>query len=353
MAVEIPPARPAASTLPPAVAPGPRRRWVLLARVAASAALLAWVLTHADIRQVGAVFRRADPGLVALLLVVFPVGYVLASMRWRVLLASLGHRLPLRYLMTSWLVAAFFRQLLPSTIGGDAIRVWDSWRAGVGRGQAVSVILVERLVGMLALLLLTVGGFLTAGEALPELPGLPLWLALCVGAAGAGVAVVFSSRWLPLATRIAARLPRRLGSFVSRVIGAFAAYGGAHGVLGAALLWSLVFQAHVIVFYWLIGRALGLPLTLAAAFLVVPLALVFMTLPVSINAVGLREGAFVFLLGALGIAPAEALAFAWLEYATFLAWALVGGVVHAARPRAARAPAPSPVPAGPPSVSSG
>jgi hypothetical protein len=81
----------------------------------------------------------------------------------------------------------------------------------------------------------------------------------------------------------------------------------------------------------LIGKALHLPIGLGTFFLVIPLALFIMLVPISINAVGVREWAFVFLLGLYGVAKPDALAMAWISYAFMVIQGIGGGLVYAFR----------------------
>ncbi len=102
-------------------------------------------------------------------------------------------------------------------------------------------------------------------------------------------------------------------------------------MLLSALLLSVVFQAATVIHYYLIAAALNLPISLLAFFVIVPLAIIIMMLPVSINAIGLREGAFVFFFASYGVSTERAVAFAWLVYGTVLLLGIVGGVVYALR----------------------
>ena len=60
---------------------------------------------------------------------------------------------PLGVLVQSFMVGIFFNNLLPSTIGGDVSRMYDVWRLGRDKSSAVSVVLVDRLLGVIALVL--------------------------------------------------------------------------------------------------------------------------------------------------------------------------------------------------------
>jgi len=227
----------------------------------------------------------------------------------------------------------FFRQLLPSTIGGDAFRVYDSWRAGARRETAVVSVAADRLMGLLALALVALAALLfsdtlvdrfTAIRPLVVFGGavtlLGAW-ALFVPPSGLPAILRQAPAWLP-------EPPRRALASLAEAIDAFR---GRRGTLARALVLSVLLQLNVVLFYFVIAEALSLSVSLQSFFLIVPLATIIMLAPISINGIGVREGAFVVFLGALGVSRAEALAFAWLEYTCFLAFGVIGGIVYASR----------------------
>jgi uncharacterized membrane protein YbhN (UPF0104 family) len=111
-------------------------------------------------------------------------------------------------------------------------------------------------------------------------------------------------------------------------------------VLARAFGWSVVLQVCVVLNGWLLARALHAAIPLPFFFLIVPLALFVMMLPVSINAIGVREGVFAFFFAAFGVAGATAVAVAWLDYGLVLLQALVGGAIWAWGRRSVRPPLP-------------
>ena len=88
---------------------------------------------------------------------------------------------------------------------------------------------------------------------------------------------------------------------------------------------------NVVIAYYLLAQSLGLPVPFLNYFLIIPAALLVLMAPVSINGIGLREGAFVFFLGLYGIGRAEAVAFAWIAYGVLLIQGVLGGLVYAFR----------------------
>jgi uncharacterized membrane protein YbhN (UPF0104 family) len=284
-----------------------------LLRAAVSLALIAWILRGTDLREVWAAFRTADVRYVLLAIALIPFGYFFSVSRWRTLLRAQGGDATYPFLYRSLLTGIFFNNFLPSTIGGDAIRAWDTARSGVGKATALTIILVDRFVGLLALLLFAAVGLLGAGRLAERVPDLALWV-LGVGAVMVAVAVVLF-------------LPNRIKA---PPLAALFAFRGHTRALAGAFFWSLCLQALVVLNAWVLARALHVELGLAPFFLIVPLAVFLMMVPVSINGIGVRENLFVFFLASFGVAEATGLAFAWLDYGLVLLQALAGGLVYAA-----------------------
>lgn len=304
----------------PGAAPKRGGRGRTLLRVAVSVALIAWILRGTDLREVLTTFRTADVRYILFALCLIPLGYLSSVSRWRLLLRAQGGDASFGFLMRSLMTGIFFNNFLPSTIGGDAIRAWDTARSGVSRGTALTIIMVDRFVGLLALLLFATVGLLGAGRLTERVPDLAFWV-LGVGAVMVTVAVL-----LFLPSRLGKlRLPGKL----AQVASALFAFQGQGRALAGAFFWSLCLQTAVVVNAWVMARALHVDLGLAPFFLIVPLAVFLMMIPVSINGIGVRENLFVFFLAAFGVAESTGLAFAWLEYGLLLLQALAGGFVYA------------------------
>jgi uncharacterized membrane protein YbhN (UPF0104 family) len=298
-----------------------------LLRVAVSVALIAWILRGTDLREVLAIFRTADVRYILFSICLIPIGYASSVSRWRILLRAQGGDASFGFLTRSLMTGVFFNNLLPSTIGGDAIRAWDTARSGVSRGTALTIIMVDRFVGLLALLLFATVGLLFAGRLTERVPDLAFWVL------GVGAAMV--------ATAVLLFLPSRLGKLtlpgkLAQIASALFAFQGKGKALAGAFLWSLCLQTAVVINGWVMARALHVEIGLAPFFVIVPLAVFITMIPVSINGIGVRENLFVFFFAALGVAEASGLAFAWLEYGLLLLQALVGAMVYAVSGRERR-----------------
>jgi hypothetical protein len=311
-----------------------RGRWLLLLlKLTVSTGLMFWLLGDANLGEAFGAMRSAEPWLVLLAASLHLVGFTLAAYRWRLLLRAQGHDASIRFLIESYVVGMFFNNFLPSTIGGDASRAYDVWRLHRSKSNAVAVVLMDRFFGLLALMLFAVIALPFARELTAGIPALHLWVGLSGAVMVAIVGMVFvpSPRMLGLIDALRFPLRARIG----RMVQGFLAFQGRRGALFKALGLSLLLQANVVLYYFLIAEALELSVPLHIFFLVIPLVTVLLLLPISINAIGVREGAFVFFLAFYGVTKVEAVAFAWIAYALVLFQGLIGGVVYAVR----RAPA--------------
>jgi len=306
---------------------------LVLSKVIVSTILVMWILYGADLGLILKTMATANKPLLILAFSMFFVGYLLTASRWRLLLKAQAIDTKLGYLVRSFMVAMFFNNFLPSTVGGDAVRVYDSWRLGKSKSRALTVIFVDRLLGLLALILLAFAGSFFAHRLTDRVPGLSLWIVTAAAAALLLSYLIFFppgriSEWTKI---IRLPLPAALKRILGKLGDALELFRGRDDVLWRALLLSFALQINVVLHFYVISLALQFPVPWHAFFLIVPIATVTMMLPISINGIGVREGAFAVLLSAYGIGSTQAVAFAWISYGFILLQGLLGGAVFALR----------------------
>ncbi|HEV7518428.1 MAG TPA: lysylphosphatidylglycerol synthase transmembrane domain-containing protein [Thermoanaerobaculia bacterium] len=309
----------------------PRRALLIAAKLAVSALLVSWILHRAGLGEVWQACRTADPFFLFLSFCLFPLGWLVSVARWRLLMRALGGESDYGLVMRSFLVGIFFNNLLPGTMGGDAVRVYQTARSGLSGARAVAVIVVDRFLGLTALLLFAAVALGAEESAVRRSPSLPYWI-------GGGVAVALLSSWLlftpsprvaALLARLRAAVPERFRGLFDRVFDALFAFQGRYGVLGKGFLLSIGVQALVVANAICLTSALHIRVAPINYFFMVPLALFAMMAPVSINGVGVRESVWVFFLVPFGVAASTAVAYAWLDYGMILVQALIGWAVYA------------------------
>jgi glycosyltransferase 2 family protein len=310
-----------------------KRRSLVAGKWLVSVSLIALVLSRVRLDEVLAIAVSVDIGLLVIAFALLFVGVFISSSRWRVLLRAQGIEAPRLFLYRAFLVGTFFNHFFPSTVGGDAVRAYDSWRLGANRAAAVAVIFVDRFLGVIALTLFALAALPGAGALTSGLPLLRLWIAAALAIMAVVVLMIFAPPRAALAgaTAVIDRLPRLARRPQQAIRSGFARFRGRGTALRKGLAWSIVLQLNVVLYYFAVAAALDLPITLSQLFLVVPLSLFVMSLPITINGIGVRESVFVFFFAVLGIPSANAVAFAWVAYALMLLQGVIGGVIYALR----------------------
>jgi glycosyltransferase 2 family protein len=302
-------------------------------KLVVSTVLIVWIVRAEDVPEVLGALAGADPALVSLAFLTYASTYLIRALRWCLLLGAGGINAPIPFLIRSYLVSVFFSNFLPSTVGGDVVRVYDSWKIGATKTGALTVIFVDRFLGVVALLVFASGALLLSGAARSIVPFImPLALVGTLVSVG-GLWLIFDPpgvvlRWV---TALRKGGGARLERWTEPLFNALATFQGQRRVAGLTLAHSLVFQAMIILHYLIIARALGIGIPAGDFFWIIPIAILVMMVPISINAIGLREHVFVFFFAAYAIPGSAALAFAWISYGIVLMLGVIGGILTAIR----------------------
>ncbi len=300
-----------------------------LLKIVVSGGLIYWILRGTNLAEIGTAVRGANVWLLILAFSLHLLGFTISAYRWRMLLRTRGSDTSIRFLLESYIVGMFFNNFLPSTIGGDVYRAYDSWRLGQSKASAMAVVFVDRFLGLLALMLFALLAMLNANELTASIPYLYLWVSLGIAGMLVFVWMIFMPpRWLP---ELVANLKMPFGNKIRGIIEAFLAFQGQRTVLLKALFLSALLQANVVVHYYLIARALNLPIPFFSFFLIIPLATVITMLPISVNGIGIRENSYIFFFAPFAISTPQAVAFAWVAFGMVVVQGVLGGIVYALR----------------------
>ncbi len=295
------------------VAPLGRRRsrgwWLRLGLGVAIVAALAWrfhplaVLQHAV---------AADPGLVLVAVGAYLASQAASALRLGFLARAAGFEQTLGTILRIHASGVFFGLVTPTTLGNDACRALYLGRGAPGMSPAVSVVLFDRLQGLVALAAVAaVAAFVVADVALP--PGVARAVA-----AGGSVAV---AGWFVLVA-VASRL--RAGHPVRRALGTAA---GMPSLLATTWLLSLVVVGFQVASQALLATAIGLSVPLPHVAIYHPLVVLGGTLPITLAGMGTREATYVWMLSPAGVAAETALAWSVLWLAVGILNGLVGGLI--------------------------
>jgi len=252
------------------------------------------------------------------------------ALRWKWLLDAKGLHDRLGWLTRAYFVSYAAGQVLPTAIGGDASRIYETARRHPGNtGTIAGAVVLERAIGGAATLLLAaVGLALAVGEYDVDVY---LWIeAVFVVATAIGAFLVFSRRarsWLrwvaPVVARVRLERPLR------------ALYEGMHGfrahtrALAGVFTLTIGIQIVRILAIWLCGEALGLDISPRPYFVLGPLLFLVMLVPFTINGLAVREAFFIDFLTRVGVGADAAAATGFLFFATTIGLALPGVAIIA------------------------
>jgi uncharacterized protein (TIRG00374 family) len=311
----------------------------ILAKLALSVALMTFLFSRIPLGELKQSLIHANRRWLAIAAAVLFGSNVLGSWQWGRLLAAAGIRIPFWKVCSYYHVGLFFNNFLPAGIGGDIVRVVDASRHGPTRGAAVSTVVMDRLIGTVAI----------AGVALvttfPAIDRFHLWIAYVAVVAFFAVSItlvwaVFHPRLLPTLERMMARiglggLKPHLDDLALRLAG----FRNRRRLFIGLLAVAIVVQLSRVCVHILVARALGVRVAPLYFFLFVPLLAVIVSLPISFNGIGVREGAGIVLFGLVGVGRAQAFSLQFTTYLVAVAVSLLGAVVFFARMphRAARA----------------
>lgn len=275
-----------------------------------------------DISELWGALKELTWGAVFLLLLLSVVMIHVSVIKWRLFLQALGSEQSSLRLFGLYLVGYFVNLLMPSYLGGDAVRSWYVGKRA-GQHQALAATILERYTGVVAMLgMALVFMWFAAGVTeqirwfvVAATVGVVFGTALCLSAQ--------LSRWF-------ARLPvvGRFAKHIERVQAGFRLARREPRLLLKALGLSLVFHSLTVVNTVVAGAAVGwYSAPWGELFVVLPLILLIAAIPVTPSGLGIQEGAFFYFLQVVGASPAQALGAALVLRAKVYVLAAVGGIV--------------------------
>ena len=316
----------------PVTAPKSRRvRWFRYARIAVAIVLLLILLPTLLQPQFFATFLHINLPLAGLAFALSIASVAAKAQRWGIVLKARGVEVRYRYLFSSYFVGLFFNNFLPSGLGGDAVRAYDSARH-TGRGtSAVTAVILERGSGMLVVF---AGGSLLALIT----PNLPMSIALLAHglfiSALIGLFLLWQDFTAGLLNRIGLLVDRlfkgRVSGLWDKAIGVYAefrAFRSQRRLLITLLLQAILTQALAMASLYTLVRALAADPPFGAFIAVTGIATSLDLVPISLNSLGVREGVYVYFLGLLAVAAPVAAAFALSIRIMALIQAMIGGLI--------------------------
>jgi glycosyltransferase 2 family protein len=289
---------------------------------------IAYLVWKIDLGRTTDVLAATQPTYLIGALAIFLVSVPPVAWRWRRLLAARGVYEDMRWLTRTYLVSNAAAQVLPTSLGGDAVRIFEGQRRHPGRRAAFTgSVLLERAVGGVATLALAAAGFLIAIGRYDMGPYLWIEGVLVVAATVAGFLVFAQPARGMLALIVPAMRIVRLERPLRAAYEAVHSYRRNPGLLLWVLGLTVVVQSFRILAIWLVGKSVGVDLSPRPYYVMGPMLFLVMLVPFTINGVAVREAFFVSFLGKLGVNADAAFATGFLFFLLSTATALPGAAL--------------------------
>jgi len=305
-------------------------------KIVISVGLLAVLFSRVDVARLWAAARQASSVWLLGALALYGLMVAASAWRWGVLLAAQDVRLPFRSLTTSFLVATFFNNFLPSNIGGDVVRVTDTAPAMGSKTTAATIVLLDRCLGLLGLVLVAALGATVAGSRLANggpIPAAALWGGFAVAVALAAPALFKPHFYAPVLSPLRTFHPQWVDERLAKLTAVLTRFAAAPGALAGCFAGAIVVQAVLVGFYLAIAHSLKIPIGFSELAVIVPISFVVQMLPVSMNGFGIREATFGFYFTRIGLPLESAILVSFLGAALVMLFSLTGAVAYLSRGR--------------------
>jgi glycosyltransferase 2 family protein len=307
-----------------------RRILLSTIKILISAALLYFSLRKVNLFDLASRIRVESLGWIGLAIAVTFLQIFLGVLRWREISAECGAPLETSQAMRFNLIGAFFNQTLPSSIGGDAVRLWLVARAGAGWRAATYSIFVDRAIGLIALAVVIVASLPWSLRLITDPHGQSALLLVDFAAlaVGVGFLVLGALPWPWLKHWWATHHIHACAVIANRVL-----FSPTRGPKVAVL--SLLVHVLTVVIAWCVVRSIAAPVLFGQVFQLVPPVMLITMLPISIAGWGVREATMGLAFGYAGLMSNEGVNVSLLFGAVTFIVGVFGGLVWILSPEKA------------------
>lgn len=290
----------------------------LLIRIVVTSSIFVLILRSIDVQQVWATLKQVKLDMLAIAILVQFISTTMSAYRWQLIMHNLRFGQSFLFYWRSYFKAMFFNQGLPTSIGGDALRVLDVANRGFRKRDVLYGVILDRVSGLAALMLLNLLAYIFNPELLPLQVYHVTLILVIIGT----VAVIFIAslkylHWLDnypqlaIVKAISARLHQAF--LYNRML-----------LLASSLLIPLL----AILVFFIIGWALDLRYDPMTYFIIVPPAIYLTIIPISMAGWGVREGVLVGLFSLIGADKPTVLAMSIIYGFTLIIISLPGLIIY-------------------------
>jgi uncharacterized protein (TIRG00374 family) len=286
-----------------------------------------------DFNELQVTVSQTNGPFLTILYLIFIPGTLLSSYKWKILLRGQGITKPgFIRLWGLYFVGMFFSNFLPTEVGGDLFRGYEVGKIAGDQSRSMAAVLTERATGLFALICYALIGLFLNWQISNELnfPVLVSGVFMVTGL----VLILFLNRNLARHIKKILAVPflQKISNKIEKLYEAFYEYKRQKKVFFYAMALSFIFQLLAICYSYGLLRTIGVEIPFVQFILAVPVISIISIIPITVNSIGLREGAFVYIFTFLGTTTAEAFTLAVLYRIGMIIPSIVGSIIYVAHP---------------------
>jgi uncharacterized protein (TIRG00374 family) len=289
-------------------------------------ALIAVLLWRLDVGNIYHNIRHVRFIYLVYGLVPYLLFIIVSAWRWQVLLDYKRFQIPVMKTLGIYFIATFFNNFLPTTIGGDVMRVFYSMKRR--KADALATVLVDRILGFVGLFIFALCAVLYLVMRKGQTEFLPLMIFGLV--AIVIITYVFFSK--NVYEKVSPFLDKivflRIGERLNKLHSSTTDFSGAWGTIIGCTVFSIIIQALLAIGPYVVMRGMGIDhVSIVPFFIYIPIINVVSIIPISFNALGVREYFYIVLFARVGVLGEQAVAISLVSFFLYFLLSLIGGVI--------------------------
>uniref|UniRef100_A0A7V0Z7W7 Flippase-like domain-containing protein n=1 Tax=candidate division WOR-3 bacterium TaxID=2052148 RepID=A0A7V0Z7W7_UNCW3 len=298
--------------------------WIIL-RIIIGIGLIAFLLIKLDVEKIILNIKNMDLRNLALALIPYFLFIVASAWRWQVLLDYKKMNIPFKDSLIIYFIALFFNNFLPTTVGGDVMRIVYSIKER--KTDAFAIVIADRILGFIGLFIfgLFAVTYLYIFQKRSE-----FLLLMIIGLLALLLItfILFSEKIYSFIHPFTARLKFfRIGERINNLHKTMTGFGSAWGIIIICIIQSIIIQALLAISPYLVLNSMGnYHISILPFFIYLPIINVISMIPISFNALGVRENAYVLLFQRAGLSGEVSLTVSLVSFFLTFLWSLVGGI---------------------------
>jgi len=302
----------------------------LAVKIGVSLALYLYIFKKIDVTALWQKTKAADPKYVLAAILIYFLVQVMSAWRWYVLLTPLGIKVPFRKILGLYFVGMYSSLFLPAVIGGDFVRIYYLNKEAGSLTGATTTVFLDRDLGLAALLAIAT---VSSGLARTTFNGVllaPVFGIIFIAFVLTNLALFYRPSYNLLHKALKLFKLKRSDEKVERLFNSFNSYRGEASVIAGAIVLSVVIQLGGILVNAVAGAGVGLHTDhgFINYLVFIPAISLISMIPISINGMGWREGAYIVLFTSAGAENSSAVMLALLWLVVLVVTSLPGGLIY-------------------------